>query len=99
MKLGQNKTVECLAYSQGNIHFQLLRIAKNHSANGTDVTEVIQKPTDFSVDYSSDANVTPRKRAAFHFNNVSRKDLGLYMCMVGNPVGFAEVSFYLRQDP
>ena len=99
VKLGQNKTVECLAYAQGNIHFQLLRITKNHSANGTDVIEVMQKPTDFSADYASDADVVRRNRVAFHFNNITKKDLGLYTCMAGNSVGFAAVSFNLRQDP
>ena len=99
VKLGQNKTVECLAYAQGNIHFQLLRIIKNNSANGTDRLEVLQKPTDFFTDFTHDADVVRRNRAVFHFNNITKKDIGLYTCMAGNSVGFAAVSFNLRQDP
>ena len=96
VKLGQNKTVECLAYAQGNVQFQLARITKNHSAHAL---EVIEKPTDFSADYASDADVVRRNRVAFHFNNITKKDLGSYLCAAGNSFGFGTVPFYLRQDP
>jgi len=99
VKLGQNKTVECVAYAQRNMHFQLLRIIKNDSANGTDRLEVFQKPTQFSADFAFHADKGRRNRAVVQFNNITKKDLGLYTCMAGNSFGFSSVSFYLRQDP
>ena len=102
VKLGENKTVECVAYYQGTIHIQLLRVVRNHSANGTDESQRIivwQKPTKYITEKVDDANILIKIKAIFHFNNVSKADLGLYGCMAGNSVGPSTVSFILRERP
>ena len=99
VRLGENRTVECWAISQGNIHFQLLRIVQNRSANGSDEIEVLKKPTKFVTDSAEHSNVVNRNKALFHFNNITKKDLGSYTCMAGNSVGFSTVSFILREVP
>lgn len=97
--LGANTTVECVAYYQGTIHIQLLRVVKNHSENGTDQIKVLKKPTSYVTERVDDANVLLKIKAVFHFNNVSKGDLGLYGCMAGNSVGPSTVSFILRERP
>ena len=98
VKLGQNKTIKCVAYAQGNIHFQLLRVTTNHSANGTKILQVVKKPTDFLLTFEGHEEFVGRNTAIFHFENITKKDLGYYTCMAGNSVGYSTASFTLTED-
>eukprot|EP00795_Rhopilema_esculentum_P012395 gene12395-3053_t len=96
--VGQNVTVECVAYAQGNLHFQLLRVTAK-SSNGSKVIQVLKKPTEYKSDPLSDTKSVRRIEAVFHFNNISRDDFFVYTCMAGNSVGYATSSFRLAEIP
>ena len=95
--VGQNVTVECVGYAQGNLHFQLLRVTE--SSNGSKVIQVLKKPTEYKSDPLSDTKSVRRKEAVFHFNNIGRDDFFVYTCMAGNSVGYATSSFRLAEIP
>lgn len=98
VNLGENVTVKCMAYSQGNLHFQLLRIT-NQSMNGTKI-KVLHKPTTFQRDAIDDPDEAMRKNiAVFYFSNITEEDLGLFACMVGNPIGYSTSQFSLKIRP
>ena len=97
VRLGENSTVECVAF--WSIHLQLLHVVKKHSTDGEDEIKVLQKPTNYfteKVDYS---NVILKTKAVFYFNNVSKDELGPYVCMAGNSFGFSSVSFSIQGHP
>ena len=97
VKLGQNKTIKCVAYARGNVHFQLLRVTTSHSANGTKILQVVKKPTDFFVTYEGHDEFVGKNIAIFHFENITKKDLGYYTCMAGNSMGYATTSFKIQK--
>ncbi|XP_065071591.1 fibroblast growth factor receptor 4-like isoform X2 [Rhopilema esculentum] len=95
--VGHNVSVECVAYAQGNLHFQLLRVTG--SGNGSKEMQVLKKPTEYKSDPLSDTKSFRRMEAVFHFNNISRDDFFVYTCMAGNSVGYATSSFRLAEIP
>ena len=90
-------TVECVAYADGNMHFQLLKVKKNRNADGsTSPLEVVKKHTEFIFEEKS-ASTGKWYRAIFHFSNITKKDFDVYTCMAGNSVGFSATSFRIKE--
>lgn len=95
--IGQNMTIECVAFAAGNIHFQLLKVKENRSANGSNSPlEVLKKPTEF-ISEGKSTHTAQTYRAIFHFINITKKDFFIYTCMAGNSVGFSATSFRIKE--
>ena len=96
-EIGQNLTVECVAFGAGNIHFQLLKVKGNRTSKGSDSPlEVVKKHTEFFSEEKS-RSAAQRYRAIFHFSNITKKDFDMYTCMAGNSVGFSATSFRIKE--
>ena len=58
-EIGQNMTVECVAFAAGNIHFQLLKVKENRTSKGSDSSlEVVKKHTEFFSEEKSKNHCT-----------------------------------------
>ena len=90
---GENISVECIAYAQGEVRFQLLRVTQG--PNASNVVKVPKKPSISKSDPLSDSESLRRIRAVFSFDNLSEEDFQLYTCMAANSVGFSTTSFRL----